>query len=685
MSKGTKIFLGVFVILFLVAVAAVIIVGTLFLGITPVVPNPPIADNSDSSFEFKKFTSEEEMKAYLVEADQGGYSSRNGLIAGNLPATDGAVQESAPITPDNTGDKSYDPDRYSTTNVQVKGIDEPDIVKTDGKNLFLSSDEYFYAAIDAKPMLESQTNTVSPQLTDPEVSSQRIAPGLPYPYPTPVPLKTRIVGAVPPTALTELSNIDFNGDLLLQGNILMVINPNAGIKAYNVTDKSNPKLAWEMTYEDNFYYSTARLFNGKLYLVLNSYIYGEGICPIKPLKGGELTIACTDIYYPIGTNQSSNITNILMVNAETGKVEDSLNYMGDQYANTFYMSEKNLYLTFQKSTNPYDFFLDYIDAKGSEVISQDDINKIKKIDGYEISENSKMNEISLIMNNYQYKDGKENEAFKNSVMSYLETVKRDISKTEIVKVDLINLEISATGSIPGSLLNQFSLDEYQNNLRVSTTIGDSWFVGGTSETNVNDVYVLDANLKIIGSALDMGKGERIYATRFMGDTAYVVTFKQTDPFYVLDLTNPTKPEIKGELKIPGFSSYLHQLEDNLVLGIGSQDNNVKLSLFDVSDASNPVEVSNMVLKGVFWSEAANNHHAFMQDSMYKVFFIPAEGRGMIISYDNNKLSLTKEIKNSSSIKRALYISDYLYVIGSDKITVIDEKNNWEEVKTLSLK
>ena len=122
-------------------------------------------------------------------------------------------------------------------------------------------------------------------------------------------------------------------------------------------------------------------------------------------------------------------------------------------------------------------------------------------------------------------------------------------------------------------LDEFALDEYQGNLRVATTIGASrnfFGFGFNSADSVSDVTVLDANLKELGAVQDLGKSEQIYSVRFIQDKGYVVTFRQTDPFYVLDLTNPNSPRLRGELKIPGFSSYLHPISKDEILGIGRE-------------------------------------------------------------------------------------------------------------------
>jgi uncharacterized secreted protein with C-terminal beta-propeller domain len=250
----------------------------------------------------------------------------------------------------------------------------------------------------------------------------------------------------------------------------------------------------------------------------------------------------------------------------------------------------------------------------------------------------------------------------------------------IVKIGLDDFNIKATGEVPGSPLNQFSFDEYNGYLRIATTMGSMMF--GTNDQTVSDVNILDNDLKLISSVKDLGKGERIYSVRFVNKMGYVVTFKQVDPFYVLDLSDPKNPQLKGELKIPGFSSYLHPISANRILGVGREDSKVKISLFDVSDPTNPTEISKYLLDE-YWTEVQNNHHAFLQDEDHGVFFMPGGQGGYIFSYQNDQLRLEKAV-SQTQVKRAVYLDDYLYIISQNQITVLNE-NNWEKVKELDLK
>jgi uncharacterized secreted protein with C-terminal beta-propeller domain len=234
-------------------------------------------------------------------------------------------------------------------------------------------------------------------------------------------------------------------------------------------------------------------------------------------------------------------------------------------------------------------------------------------------------------------------------------------------------------------LNQFSLDEYKGDLRAATTIGESFFGwgfgSGRSSETVNDVYILGDNMKIGGSVIDLGKGERIYSVRFIEDKGYVVTFKQIDPFYVLDLADPQNPKKSGELKIPGYSSYLHPITKDKILGIGEENNQVKVSLFDVSDPVDPKEIAKYNLDE-YWSEISQTHHAFLLDAEHEIFFLPGSKGGYIFSYAGDGLNLAKTV-SETTVKRAIYLDNYLYVIGENSLVVLDEKN-WERVGDLEL-
>jgi uncharacterized secreted protein with C-terminal beta-propeller domain len=177
---------------------------------------------------------------------------------------------------------------------------------------------------------------------------------------------------------------------------------------------------------------------------------------------------------------------------------------------------------------------------------------------------------------------------------------------------------AASGTLPGVLLSQWSLSERNGVLRVASTEVPTWSGGPRteSETTVTTLGTRAGALVPLGRVGGLGKGERVYAVRFVGDVGYVVTFRQVDPLYVIDLSTPSRPVVRGELKILGYSAYLHPVGDDLLLGIGqdaTDDGRVlgaQASLFDVSDLRSPRRLDALPL-GRGWSEAEQDHHAFL--------------------------------------------------------------------------
>jgi uncharacterized secreted protein with C-terminal beta-propeller domain len=180
----------------------------------------------------------------------------------------------------------------------------------------------------------------------------------------------------------------------------------------------------------------------------------------------------------------------------------------------------------------------------------------------------------------------------------------------------------ASGRVDGTLLNQFSMSEYKGDLRIATT---------DANLTSNNLYVMRATnkaLSVIGTVKGMGKGERIYSGRLIGDEGYIVTFRQTDPLYTLDLKDPTNPHIAGELKVNGFSSYIHPIGDGLLLTIGQdadangRQQGVHLQVFDVKDPSKPSRKFHEKLAAGSYSTAQNDHKAFLWDPRTSTFAVP---------------------------------------------------------------
>ena len=214
-----------------------------------------------------------------------------------------------------------------------------------------------------------------------------------------------------------------------------------------------------------------------------------------------------------------------------------------------------------------------------------------------------------------------------------ETTTTDIHKFAIS--DKVRTEYLASGSVPGRVLNQFSLSEFDGDLRVATTTdgiaqgGDG--VGG-SESRVSVLRRDGRSLATIGSVGGLGKGERIFAVRFLGDRGYVVTFRQMDPLYVVDLADPSKPAVTGELEIPGYSAYLHPVGQHRLIGVGQDATaqgralGAQISLFDVSDPASPKRLAQATLPRSN-SEAEFDHRAFLYWARTGLTLLPVQSYG----------------------------------------------------------
>jgi len=354
------------------------------------------------------------------------------------------------------------------------------------------------------------------------------------------------------------------------------------------------------------------------------------------------------------------------------------------------MSPGSLYITYFYQGNIADFYYNFFLEKGDDLVSGWVMEKLAKLRGYEISDQSKLTEIMLILEQFKaFLDDDERSRVENELTNrmndYHQEHQRELERTGIIKIGLrnftSNLRVLASGDIPGRPLNQFSLDEYQGNLRIATTVGGSWWGFFGRAQSANDVYILDSNLDIIGSVKDLGLGERVYSARFIKNRGYLVTFKQIDPFFVLDLGKPQSPKLAGQLKIPGYSSYLHPIERDKILGIGKEESRVKVSLFDVSSPQNPAEAAKYLLDE-YWSDILETHHAFLLDEKHKIFFLPGSKGGYVFSYQDDKLELERSLAGIRA-RRATYINDYLYIVGDDQIVVLNEAD-WEEMNRIEL-
>jgi len=628
-----------------------LIVGLLLVtvGVTSIiVPSYYFGDSAIlSSARLRKFSCYEELRSFLNTSSRGsgpyyGYDLNPATITNMFGLKNTASMES--VNPSSVPD-------FSTTNIQVEGVDEADIVKTDG--------EYIYV-----------------------MSTRNVT----------------IIRAYPATDAEILSKIKLNGTLsgiFINGDRLVVFEQQSPydnyrtydekpvdpysytwqttIRIYDVTDRENPVLTRNVTVDGGYFDS--RMIGDYVYTVTNSpayYYEGEVPLPRIILDGQVTTISASDIYYSNVSDSSYSFTTIIAVNIQNDQQEPTVQPLLFGTTSNMYVSLNNIYVTNLNSTS------------------------VQRLGTYQTLEKTVVHRIHV-------EDGE--------------------------------IKYQASGEVPGHILNQFSMDEYDDHFRIATTTGEVWRWG--QATSKNHVYILNMNLNITGKLEDLAPGEKIYSARFMGDRGYLVTFKKIDPLFVLDLSDPEDPQVLGQLKITGYSDYLHPYDETHIIGIGKETveaeegnfawyQGIKISLFDVSDVTTPKEIAkyeigdrgtdspilrdhkaflfdkskNLLVIPVTVAEInpeqypgevpANAYGTFVWDGAYVFHISLEEGlvyRGRITHLENNAELLKSGYWYQSpySVKRSLYIDDVLYTISSSKVkmnsltdlTEINELNlNW---------
>ncbi|MFC1950785.1 beta-propeller domain-containing protein [Chloroflexota bacterium] len=422
---------------------------------------------------------------------------------------------------------------YLGTNNQVVGVDEADIIKTDG--------EYIYYTV----------GTV-----------------------------VYIVKAYPAVGTELVSEIELDGgvsQMYVNGDRLVLFEgggcygywyydcysyaADAGIKIYDISNRANPVLIRDISTDGN--YTSSRMIGDYVYVITNDWIFdeeGQVELPEICIDGSVIEIDVQDIYYSDVADSGYGFTTVMALNVQYDLIEPSYATMLLGSAGNVYVSTDNIYITLQQYTN----------------------------------------------------DG-------------------EVTQIHRFSVDGPDVSYTACGQVPGKLLNQFSMDEHNGYFRVATTVGR---VSKSSSDSMNNLYVLDMDLQVVGTLEDLAPGESIYSTRFMGSRCYLVTFKKVDPFFVIDLSDPYNPEVLGELKITGYSDYLHPYDENHVIGIGKETiaaeegdfawyQGVKISLFDVTDVSDPVEIDKYEIgdRGTD-TPVLHDHKAFLFDRERNLLVMP---------------------------------------------------------------
>jgi inhibitor of cysteine peptidase len=639
---------------------AVIIVGAGLLGAL-MVSTP---GQATYSYAIKSFSSYDELAAFLggnfanFSGNGGGWYLEDSSLA--VPRSQKAGADNA-ATAYSFGGDTVD---YSETNIQVEGVDEPDIVKTDGSYLYLVTS-----------------------------SSVIIMQGYP-------PEDAAIIAIIPMDENASVSNLFVYQDRLVllgtsweypsytdsyKGYYWWGGTSTTNIRIYDISQRDNPTLDQDI--EVDGWYVDARMIDDYVYVISTEssydlyYVLEDNTTfniPQIRVDGETRNISAEDIYYADIPERLETMTHLLAVNLNTKEITQESYLMGSSHS--MYMSAHNLFLVYTKYTYTYPLFR-----------------------------------------------GGENE--ETTIIYKIAVEKGDISYT-------------AQGEVPGRVLNQFSMDEYDGFFRIATTLGHAW---NTDTQSTNNIYILDDALQRISELEDIAPGEEIYSARFMGEKAYLVTFKKIDPFFTIDLSDPYHPEILGKLKIPGYSDYLHPYDQDHIIGIGKETvepleeeqewrnidfawyQGLKIALFDVTDFNNPQEIAKVVLgdRGTS-SPALDDHKAFLFDKDRELLVIPValytiddeikqqqgnytgslygeytfqgayvyqlnleEGftlQGRVTHMDEGDMMKSGFYPEyASSIMRSLYIGDYLYTISENMVKINDlTDSSLSEVATIDL-
>ncbi|MBX5328527.1 MAG: beta-propeller domain-containing protein [Candidatus Bathyarchaeota archaeon] len=483
---------------------------------------PPVS--APQSPLLSSFQSEEELKNFLR------MNSKNQAPFWIYGPADARFANSFGILSESGIVKSAAPS-HSTTNIQVAGVDEADIVKVDDRG-------YMYT-----------------------LSGNAVYILRAYP-----PAQAKIVSKITFENLYPIG-IFVNGDKLailgseyhfpLVYDKYYVVDIKTFVKVYDIKNPDNPTLLRDLVISGSYFNS--RMIGDYVYFVVSeaAYLINETLfLPEINSDGKIIRIAPTEIRYFNGTDDYYQYTTFFAMNMQN--ITESPVYLTLMLGGTcnMYVSLNNIYVTYR----------DW-DWNGNTTIYR-------------------------------------------------------------IRVQGSNMTCEAKGTVPGHERNQFSMDEYSDYFRIETT---TWTQNWTTQTNL---YVLDMNLSVVGKLEGLAPGENFHSARFMGNRAYFVTFKKTDPLFVIDLSQPANPSVLGELHIPGYSDYLHPYDETHLIGIGKHTveadegdfawyQGVKISLFDVTDVNNPKQIANYTIgdRGTD-SLVLSDHKAFLFDKSRNLLAVP---------------------------------------------------------------
>jgi inhibitor of cysteine peptidase len=522
--------------------SAITLVALIYVfGVAPVIFNPNVSP-------IKTFSSYEELKNFLVANTQGGYYNYGG---GPL---DKFFIRNAPVPAPALGvTGSVSEQSYSTTNIQVAGVDEADIVKTDGAYLYVIANNTVYI-IDANPQNAKVlakiafNNTYLAGMFLSQDSNKLVIFGSQY---------SDLVysGAPIPTGGSDSISV----------YTYFVDNVKTFINVYDISNKANPVLARNFTMSGSYFNS--RMIGNYVYAVISQPAYLVNDTVILPQVYSEAKtteIAASGIYYSdvVDYHNYLGFTTFVGLNIADDAQEPANMTIMMGGASNMYVSLNDIYVTYPSS-----------DGQGTAIYR--------------------------------------------------------------VHINESTMNFETQGKVPGYVINQYAMDEYNGYFRLATNSYDYNSNSGTT-TQQNNVYVLNMSLTIVGKLENLATGENLHSARFMGDKCYLVTFKKTDPLFAIDLSEPTNPKVLGSLKIPGYSDYLHPYDENTIIGVGKETveasegdfawyQGVKLSLFDVSNVNEPKQLSKYVIgdRGTD-SPVLSEPKAFLFDKSRNLLVIPVD-------------------------------------------------------------
>jgi uncharacterized secreted protein with C-terminal beta-propeller domain len=630
-----------------------------------------------------KFQSWGEVSDFIKSASSGYSPYSFGLMRNDvLMATSGLGAVPKAASEDSSASQGFTD--YSTTNIQVAGVDEADIIKNDGKYLYVASagsgyyGYYYYGStgqengtvriIDAYPassMRVVSTITVDGTVGEIFIDGDKLVvfgtKRIPYeatPYPD------SQAGQTAPSGAGIAA--EANAKIAMPGRYYPYYSYTYQqfVRVYDVTDRSSPVQLKEIALDGS--YVTSRMIGKKVYALVNQQAYYDRPVPLYYENGLKREVPLSAVSYVDCPDTWYQYAFFFTIDLDALSFEAAKSVVLLGGSQNVYVSAQNAYITSTEySYSPtWDRYYPFLMPLAPELQAN-----ITAIDAQKISawRKDKLKFSAyyewLYSQPQEVRDSLETRIRSTAAEAVSSQFAPDFGteRTSIHRFSLgPSVEYQASGYVPGHALNQFSLDESGGYFRIATTSGRITSMGGNTS---NDIYVLAPNLTVVGSLQGLAPGESIYSTRFIGSRAYLVTFKKVDPLFVIDLSAPTEPRLLGKLKIPGYSDYLHPYDEAHLIGIGkdaipsetgdfSWYQGVKLSLFDVSDVASPREVASFKIgdRGTE-SEALSDHKAFLFSKAKSLLVVPIT----LAELDRSKYASTEQFQYGEFTFQGAYV------------------------------